>query len=82
MEVNRAFEPYRRMHSSLRPSLYPTLAVLGIVLDADEDLGNIGRTHPRLHEHPYFKPQALFPKNISDLVPPIGNRWWDDLGEH
>ena len=62
------------------PALHPTLAALYIVLDADGDLAEITRTHPRLNRHSYYQPGAKFPQDISDLLP-SEDRWWEILGE-
>lgn len=60
--------------------VHPTIAVLSIVLDLNEDLGKISRTHRFLHRHTHFNPDAVFPADISDLLPPPADRWWEILG--
>ena len=63
------------------PALHPTLAALFIVLQDGGDLSEIRRDHPKLHKHKYYKPEAKFPQDISNLLPAPANRWWETLGK-
>ena len=63
-----------------RPPLHPTLVALSMVLHRDEDLGTINRTYPDQGKHIYYKAGAVFPDDISDLLPPSADRWWEHLG--
>jgi hypothetical protein len=62
-------------------TLHPTLVALSIVLTRDEDLGRINRSHPDQWEHQYFISNHEFPADISDLLPPSADWWWESLGE-
>lgn len=64
-----------------RVVLHPTLAALYIVLDRNENLGNINRSHPDLIQHELYDPDVEFPHDLSDLLPPTADRWWDHLGK-
>jgi hypothetical protein len=57
------------------------LVALSIVLERDEDLGRINQSHPDREEHDYFNPNTVFAADISDLLPPSADRWWESLGE-
>ena len=63
------------------PALHPTLVALCIVLNRKEDLGRISRTHPDLHQHQDYNPDAEFPSDLSELLPPSAERWWECLGK-
>jgi hypothetical protein len=54
---------------------------LYIVLDSKGDFSDISRNHLCLEQHKYFKPSAKFPDNVSDLLPPREDCWWEDLGK-
>jgi len=60
--------------------MHPTLVALGIVLHRNEDLGNINRSHPDRDEHEWYDGSALFPEDISNLLPEATDRWWEQLG--
>ena len=62
-------------------ALHPTLAALFIILKDSADLSEIRRSHPDLHIHKHYDPEAIFPKDISNLLPPTGNHWWESLGK-
>jgi len=65
------------------PDLHPTLIALTIVLCRDEDLSRINQSHPELKNHEFYKAEAEFPKDISDLLPPpsaSADHWWEHLG--
>jgi hypothetical protein len=51
------------------------------VLERNEDLGRISRSHPDRHEHSFYDAEAKFPSDISDLLPPNADRWWEPLGK-
>jgi hypothetical protein len=70
----------RRQNGGVQQPLHPTIAALSIVLDLDEDLGTISRTHPYLDQHTHFQQNAVFPADISGLLPPPADRWWEILG--
>ncbi|KAI9449765.1 hypothetical protein BJY52DRAFT_1227576 [Lactarius psammicola] len=80
-EKVRATREFRRVkaNSGASPALPPTVAALYLVLDAEADFTEIGRNHPCLHRHAYFKRDAEFPADISDLLPPHADRWWEPL---
>ena len=63
-----------------RPSMHPTLVTLGIVLHRDKDLGSINQSHPDRDEHEFYDASALFPEDISNLLPEVADRWWEHLG--
>jgi hypothetical protein len=63
------------------PPLHPTLAALCIVLDQNEDLGTINRSHPDRDEHTYYNSYWVFPSDISNLLPPSADPWWERLGK-
>jgi hypothetical protein len=63
------------------PPLHPTLVALSIVLAENEDLGMINRLHPKRRSHYFYVPEAIFPTNISHLLPPTADRWWVRLGK-
>ncbi|KAN0138821.1 hypothetical protein V8E53_003209 [Lactarius tabidus] len=52
---------------------------LYIVLDLKGNFSDISRNHLHLEQHKYFKPSTKFPDNISDLLPPCEDCWWEDL---
>jgi hypothetical protein len=60
--------------------LHPILVALQIVLDQNEDLGSITRSHPDLKVHSFYDETAKFPADISHMLPPIADRWWEQLG--
>jgi hypothetical protein len=66
---------------NITPALHPMLAALYIVLHAKGDLSEISRNHPDLEQHKYFQWKAKFPNDISDLLPPCEDHWWEDLGK-
>lgn len=65
------------------PALHPTLAALFIVLaaGASADLSEIGRTYRDVRKHSNYSAWAKFPDDISNLLPPPGERWWETLGK-
>ena len=63
------------------PALHPTLVVLFIVLQDGANLSEIGRGHPDVHKHKYYKPEAKFPQDISKLLPVPEHCWWETLGK-
>ena len=54
---------------------------LSIVLERDKDLGSINRSHPDRMQHSFFNKDAEFPPDISDLLLPSEDRWWEHLGK-
>jgi hypothetical protein len=75
------YQAYVGVDRSEIPPLHPTLAALSIVLHRNEDLGTIDRSHPDRHSHKRYKRDATFPDDISDLLPPHADRWWEKLGK-
>lgn len=69
------------MNRGILPALHPTLAALYIILDFKGDLSEIGRNLLDLELHKYYQCDAIFPDDISDLLPPCEDRWWEDLGK-
>ena len=63
------------------PASHPTLAALSIVLTRNGDLGSINRFHPDLNEHEFYDAEAMFPSDLSNLLPPVEEHWWESLGE-
>ncbi len=62
--------------------LPPSLAVLYIVLDQKEDLGSIKkRSHPDLMKHEFYNLDIDLSDDLSDLLLPRADHWWDDLGK-
>jgi len=80
VELNREYEPFLSKDDDDRPPLHPTLVALSMVLHCNGDLGTINRTYPDRHKHAYYKDSAVFPNDISDLLPPSADRWWEHLG--
>jgi hypothetical protein len=60
--------------------LHPILGALTIVIRKNEDFGNITASHPGLKNHKYYNPNAEFPADISNMLPPMADRWWESLG--
>jgi hypothetical protein len=56
------------------------LAALFYVLEKDEDLSAINRNHPKIRKNKFYQPEAYFPDDISILLPPDGDHWWEALG--
>jgi len=73
-------QPYLHANPPSFPGLHPTLIALSIVLHHDEDLGSINQSHPDQQSHEFYKADANFPNNISDLLP-SADHWWEGLGE-
>jgi hypothetical protein len=63
------------------PPLHPTLAALFIILGTSGDFSKIWRTYQGVAKHTYYNPQAKFPEDITHLLPPTGEHWWEDLGK-
>jgi hypothetical protein len=57
------------------------LVALSIALERDEDLRRITRSHPDQREHEFYDANAEFPPDISNLLPPSADRWWEHLGK-
>ena len=70
-----------RKNGGVRIPVHPTLVALSIVVELDEDLGNINRSHPERFRHSLYNASAEFPLDISDLLPPSADRWWEGLGK-
>jgi hypothetical protein len=62
------------------PPLHPTLAALSMVIRRDEDLGSITRSYPDRVKHRDYDASVVFPFDISGLLPPSKDRWWEHLG--
>jgi hypothetical protein len=52
-----------------------------MVLDRNEDLGSINQFHPDRQVHKFYDASAEFPADISHLLPPSKDRWWEELGK-
>lgn len=76
LEFHRVFR-----ENGAYPSLHPTLVALTMVLRRDEDLGRINRSHPDRAMHRDYNRSVGFPPDISHLLPPSEDRWWEHLGE-
>jgi len=61
--------------------LHPTLVVLSIVLSRDGDLGTINQSHLDWHMHKFYNSNTKFPADISHLLLPSEDRWWEVLGK-
>jgi hypothetical protein len=61
--------------------MHPTLIALSIVIVDNEDLSRISPNHPDRQHHSYYDPSADFSDDISDLLPPSEDRWWEVLGK-
>ena len=61
-------------------SLHPTLIALQNVLAKNEDLSSINRSHPCLVKHKYYDKNGNFPDDLSGMLPPMEDRWWEQLG--
>ncbi|KAI9441036.1 hypothetical protein BJY52DRAFT_1229496 [Lactarius psammicola] len=68
-----------KANSGASLALPPIVAALYLVLDTEADFTEIGRNHPCLHRHTYFKCDAEFPADISDLLPLHADHWWEPL---
>ncbi|KAN0128171.1 hypothetical protein V8E53_014023 [Lactarius tabidus] len=77
--MTHVFRVTRKENKGIPPVLHPTLAALYIVLHSKGDLSDIGRNHPCLEDHNYFKPKAQFPNDILDLLPPREDCRWEVL---
>jgi hypothetical protein len=77
----RQFRRLKDENDGVPPALHPTLAALFIVLDSGADFSEIGRNHQNLRKHKYYNHRAKFPEDISGLLPPSSDRWWEHLGE-
>jgi hypothetical protein len=55
--------------------------VLSIMLDQDEDLGRITRSHPDWQQYAFYDANTEFPVDILYLLPLSADCWWDTLGE-
>ena len=75
------FRQIQNEDEGIVPVLHPTLAALFIVLKNSANLSQIRRSHPNLHLHKHYNPEAMSPKDISNLLLPTGNRWWESLGK-
>jgi hypothetical protein len=51
-----------------------------MVMRRDEDLGNITRSYSDRVKHRDYDASASFPSDISHLLPPSQDRWWEHLG--
>jgi hypothetical protein len=60
---------------------HPTLVVLTIMLKEGTDFSKISRDHPKLHKHEFYQPHHKFPINISNLLPPNTEHWWESLSK-
>jgi len=60
--------------------LHPTLVALSIVLELNEDLRRITRSHPGQERHAFYNVDFKFPKDISNLLPQPADWWWEHLG--
>ena len=52
-----------------------------MVLEAGANLSQIRRLYPRLCKHKYYIQGTKFPDDITDLLPPTGECWWETLGK-
>jgi hypothetical protein len=76
-----------RRNGNQKFPLHPILGALTIALtrkkpDDEVDLGSITSSHPRLKDHKYYFANAEFPTDLSNMLPPIADRWWEHLGMH
>jgi hypothetical protein len=78
--MSHELRPYLRTNGPPFSGLHPTLIALNIVLRRDEDLAMINRSHPEQKTHVFYKAEAEFPEDISDLLP-SADHWWEDLGK-
>ncbi|KAN0136927.1 hypothetical protein V8E53_005368 [Lactarius tabidus] len=53
------------------PALHPTLVVLFIVFYKHDNLAEIFRDFPDVRKHMEYNPDAKFPKDITNLLPPV-----------
>ena len=61
--------------------MHPILVALSIVIADKEDLSRITRDHPGRLRHKFYDASANFSADISDLLPPSEDRWWEVLGK-
>ena len=61
--------------------MHPILIALSIVMTGQEDLSHIARDHPGRLRHRFYDASVDFSADISDLLPPGEDRWWEALGK-
>jgi hypothetical protein len=76
-----AFRDEYRNNQWTNPGLHPILLTLSIVIVEKEDIGTIGRHHKLMKEHKHYRSDVVFPSDLSDLLPPKEDRWWELLGK-
>ena len=74
------FKPFANVRESDHPPVHPTLLALSAVLSLDGDLRGIDPSHPCVKGHAYYNPNAIFPEDLSNLLP-SANRWWEPLSK-
>jgi hypothetical protein len=79
--MNSEFRRVKKANRGSAPALHPTLAALSVVLAKGADFAEIGRDYPKRRKHQFYDPQATFPEDITDLLPPQEERWWERLGK-
>jgi hypothetical protein len=78
--MNSEFRRVKKANGGTAPALHPTLAALSVVLDLGVDFSEIGRNYHKCRKHRFYDPRATFPEDITGLLPPKEERWWERLG--
>jgi hypothetical protein len=78
--MKRQFWQMKKDNGGVTPPFHPTLAALSIVLTKGTDFSEIRRDHPKVSKHSYYTPHE-FPDDISNLLPPSAEHWWESLGK-
>lgn len=71
-------------NGGVKPALHPTLTALSMVLRSPADfseIARIARNDRELRKHKFYVPGFKFPADVSDLLPPSADRWWEPLGK-
>jgi hypothetical protein len=64
------------------PLIHPILALLGIVLEENQNLTMLNVNNPLLLIALCFNPSIPYTSDLSELLPPEGHRWWENLRKH
>jgi hypothetical protein len=75
------FQCIKDQNGGVSPALHPTLAALFIVFYKHANLAEICRDFPDEGKHMEYNPDAKFPEDITNLLPPCEKCWYETLGE-
>ena len=69
-----------RANGKIPPEVHPILLGLSIVMHRNEDLINISASHPDMAEkHIFYEYRIKNPPDLSHLLPPQTERWWEHI---